>query len=207
MREEQTENQGRDRTDPAETVAGAHRLVASEYMDTRLMYGSFRALERMAKQKDRWKLTRNGWRYYRCALVMLRKAMDEYERTLPKEGWEQLKADLGNSDVFVHHTRFTKIQVDDNDMIFFTRNTMSKLLGYVLEGCSLCDKNEKEIVKCKKRKVISGLLTFQLPVFNGEGCFWSEYNLEGDDGVELVHRMGLKGLEEDRKRAEEAENG
>lgn len=181
------------------------RLVSSEYIDLRYLYAAMHVFERMGKHRERFKLNPGSWQSYRSAMGLIEKAAAMLIETVPVEDRARLRADLNNSDIYLHTTRVSAISVDDSDMFFLTRNQMEDVIGYALEGCELCDKRGRDIVKCKRRKAMHGLFTHELPIFNGDACLWCDYNPEGEDGRQLMIDMTWADAEKQRKRAEEAE--
>lgn len=181
------------------------RLVNSEYIDLRYFYAAMHVFDRMQRHRERFRLNPGSWRMYRCALGLIHKASELLLQTVPDEDRARLRANLNNDDIYLHTTRVSAITVDDNDMIFMTRNQMKDVIGYALEGCALCDKQGKDIVKCKRRKAIHGLFTHELPIFNGEGCLWNDFNIGGEDGRQLMIDMTWADAEKQKQRAEEAE--
>ena len=180
------------------------RLVSSEYIDMRYFFAALHVFRRMGRHKERLQLTPGAWKMYRAGLGMIDKAGQMMLKSVPEEDRARLRADLNNSDIYMHTTRVAEIKVDDSDMIFLTRNQMKDVIGYAMGDCQLCDKQGKEVVKCKKRKVLHGLFPHALPIFNGENCLWNDYNVGGGDGRELMIKMGWEDVDRDRELENEA---
>lgn len=198
-----TEERRRGYSDETARAPEQRRLVNSEYIDFRFLYAAMHVFERMGTHRERFALTKDGWRLYRSALGMIHRAADELIETVPDGDRKRLRADLNNSDIYMHTTRVTEIKVDDSDMIFMTRNQMKDVVGYALQGCELCDKEGRDVAKCKKRKAIHGLFTHELPVYNGDHCLWNDFNVEGEDGRMLMKQMTWAEADRQKEMAED----
>lgn len=175
------------------------RLLATEYQDMRYLFAALHVMQRMAVHRARFRLAAGSWQKYRAAVAMMDQAAQALLSTVPDADRARLRADLNNSDIYMHTTRVSGIKVDDSDMIFVTRNQMKDVIGYAMEGCALCDKRGEDVVRCKKRKAIHGLFTHALPVFNGTACLWCDYNIGGGDGRELMMAMTRQDVEREKE--------
>lgn len=179
------------------------RLVATEYVDARYMYAAANAFQKMERHEARWRMSENGWKFYKTAVSFMLKALDEFAKTIPDQGKRQLKADLENSRLKVHTATISGIQVDDIDMVFHTRGQLAKLMKYATADCELCDKTGKDVVKCKKRQLLESLVDFEVPVFHGESCCWNDYDIDSENGADLSLGATWESIDADREKVKE----
>lgn len=186
-------------------MEGQKRLVASEYADARYLYAAYKVFLRMNGHKGRWKLTKNGWRRYRQAVGLLNKAITDFEGTIPEADRRKLKRDLYSSEIYLHTCGPSHITVDDNDLIFITRNEMKDIISYAIEDCMLCDKSEKEVCRCKKRKAIDKAFTHEIPqIIDGE-CVWKSGAIRAVNERDLMYNMTWEDAERQNEIIREAE--